>query len=54
MQMIIVGDGPYRETLERDMKGKACTFLGRIPQDEKLSTIYASSDIFVSPSTTGI
>ena len=49
--LIIVGDGPYRETMEKELKGKDAHFLGFRHGDE-LSTIYASCNIFAFPSTT--
>lgn len=51
--LVIAGDGPLREELERqaaDIKSKVL-FLGAKTHDE-LKTIYASSDIFVVPSIT--
>jgi glycosyltransferase involved in cell wall biosynthesis len=49
--LVIVGDGPYYEEMQAEMKGYNCIFAGYREGDE-LSTIYASSDIFVFPSTT--
>ena len=46
---VVVGDGPVREDLESLMPN--AKFLGYQSKDE-LSTTYASSDIFVFPSTT--
>ena len=46
---VLVGDGPIRSELEQLMPG--AKFLGYKSGNE-LSTIYASSDIFVFPSTT--
>ncbi len=51
--LVIVGDGPLREDLERqaaDMKDKVI-FMGAKTHDE-LKTIYASADVFVAPSVT--
>ena len=47
--MVIAGDGPAREELGRLMPG--AVFLGHLEKIE-LSQAYASSDIFVFPSTT--
>ena len=49
--LIVVGDGPYRETMQKELKGKDAHFLGFRHGDE-LSTIYASCNIFAFPSTT--
>ncbi len=49
--LVIVGDGPYRETMEKELKGKNAHFLG-FRHGEELSTIYASSNLFAFPSTT--
>lgn len=54
-QLIIVGDGPYRASLEQSLAdaGLAHTaaFLG-FRHGAELSAIYASSDLFIFPSTT--
>jgi glycosyltransferase involved in cell wall biosynthesis len=50
-QLIVVGDGPYRETMERELGGTGAHFLG-FKHGRELSTIYASSDLFVFPSLT--
>ncbi len=49
--LVIVGDGPYRKTMEQDLKGKNAHFLG-FRHGRELSTIYASADTFCFPSTT--
>ena len=49
--LIIVGDGPYRKELESKLFGYPVLFTGFLT-GEDLSKIYASSDIFVFPSTT--
>ncbi len=46
MRLVIVGDGPYRETLQKRMP--QATFLGYRSGPE-LSAIYASADLFVFP-----
>ncbi|MEM9084234.1 MAG: glycosyltransferase family 1 protein, partial [Planctomycetota bacterium] len=51
VDLVVVGDGPYRKVMEKELKGCDVHFLGfRLGQE--LSTIYASSDMFVFPSTT--
>jgi glycosyltransferase involved in cell wall biosynthesis len=47
--LVLAGDGPIRQKLERMMP--EAIFLGN-QSGEELSTTYASSDIFVFPSTT--
>ena len=48
-QLVVVGDGPYRPTMERELN--SVKFLGFRHGDE-LSSIYASADMFVFPSIT--
>lgn len=48
-RMVVVGDGPARESLEAMMPG--AVFLGH-QVGRELATIFASADIFVFPSTT--
>ena len=50
-EWIIVGDGPYREAMSRELSGRRAHFLGFRYGDE-LSALYASSDLFAFPSTT--
>ncbi|MEM8756854.1 MAG: glycosyltransferase [Planctomycetota bacterium] len=50
-ELVIVGDGPYRKEMERELKGTSTRFLG-FRHGEELSTIYASADLFAFPSTT--
>lgn len=52
-KLVIVGDGPLRESLETQAKeqGEKIVFLGAKTHDE-LKRIYASADIFVAPSIT--
>ena len=50
-ELIVVGDGPYRKEMSRELRKRRATFLGFRHGDE-LSTIYASGDVFVFPSTT--
>jgi glycosyltransferase involved in cell wall biosynthesis len=49
--LIIVGDGPYLETLREELNGTNSFFTGFLEGDD-LSAVYASSDVFVFPSTT--
>jgi glycosyltransferase involved in cell wall biosynthesis len=49
LAFVLAGDGPVREELRATMPG--ALFLGQLSGVE-LSTVYASSDIFVFPSTT--
>ncbi|MDR4506875.1 MAG: glycosyltransferase [Candidatus Brocadiaceae bacterium] len=49
--LIIVGDGPYRKELELLLNGYPVLFMGFLSGGE-LSRVYASSDVFVFPSTT--
>lgn len=49
--LVIVGDGPYRAQMQKELKGLNAHFLGFRHGDE-LSTIYASADVFAFPSTT--
>ncbi len=51
VELAIVGDGPYRARMTEELAGVPVTFLGFRHGDE-LSRIYASSDVFVFPSTT--
>ncbi len=49
--LIIAGDGPYRKELEQMLQGYPVLFTGFLSGAE-LHTTYASSDVFVFPSTT--
>ena len=49
VKFVIVGDGPYRKEAEK--KAENVIFTGYL-EKETLSTVYASSDIFLFPSTT--
>lgn len=51
VRLIVVGDGPYLPEMRRDLAGLPAAFTG-YKSGEELATIYASSDIFVFPSTT--
>jgi glycosyltransferase involved in cell wall biosynthesis len=47
----LVGDGPDRARLERELAGTGTVFHGTVTGEE-LAAVYASSDVFVFPSTT--
>ncbi len=47
----VVGDGPYLESMRSALSGTRASFLG-VRHAEELSRLYASSDLFVFPSTT--
>lgn len=49
--LAIVGDGPHRQQLEAHFRGTRTTFTGFL-HGEELAQAYASSDVFVFPSTT--
>lgn len=51
VHLVVVGDGPYREVMERRLSGMAVTFTGYLDGDN-LAQAYASADIFVFPSAT--
>ncbi|MEK6701280.1 MAG: glycosyltransferase family 1 protein [Planctomycetota bacterium] len=52
-ELVIVGDGPYRQTMTSELSGLATPvrFCG-FRHAQELSRLYASSDLFVFPSTT--
>lgn len=50
-ELLVVGDGPYRKTMERELRGHGAHFLG-FRHGHELSSIYATSDLFLFPSTT--
>lgn len=49
--LIVVGDGPYRSTLEQRLQGTPCTFTGFL-EGQDLLTAFASADAKLFPSTT--
>lgn len=51
VHLIIVGEGPYLEEMKKDMIQKPVTFTGYLA-GEDLAAAYASSTVFVFPSTT--
>src|SRR4029078_2826194 len=50
-RLVLVGDGPAREGLERSLAGRAVTFTGYLT-GEALATAYASADVLAFPSLT--
>jgi glycosyltransferase involved in cell wall biosynthesis len=50
-QLIIIGDGPYRKQMQEELRGHDAHFLG-FRHGAELSSLYASGDFFVFPSTT--
>lgn len=50
-QLIIIGDGPYRAAMSEQLALHDAVFAG-FRHGVELSTLYASSDLFVFPSTT--
>ena len=50
-ELVVVGDGPYRERMQQELRKHRAHFLG-FRRGAELSTIYASSDLFVFPSVT--
>ncbi len=50
-QLVVIGDGPYKTRMERELSQTRAAFLG-FRHAEELSMCYASSDIFAFPSTT--
>ncbi len=51
VQLVIIGEGPYCDEMKKRMSGLPVTFTGFLG-GEDLSQAYASSDIFLFPSTT--
>jgi glycosyltransferase involved in cell wall biosynthesis len=51
VELIIVGDGPYRKDMEKSLKGFSATFTGYL-NGEALVQAYQQADLFVFPSTT--
>ncbi len=50
-RLAIVGDGPARKALEKEFRGTLTRFIGLLTGDD-LAAAYASSDLFLFPSTT--
>jgi len=51
MELMVVGDGPYRAEMQQKLGAKGAHFLG-FRHGEELATIYASCDLFAFPSLT--
>ena len=49
--LLVVGDGPYRASLEQKLQGHPVTFTGFL-EGQELSHAYASADVKLFPSTT--
>jgi glycosyltransferase involved in cell wall biosynthesis len=50
-RLALVGDGPYREELEKHFEGTPTHFVGYL-EGEELASAYASADAFIFPSRT--
>ncbi len=50
-RLALVGDGPYRQQLEKIFEGTSTTFVGYL-SGEELASAYASGDAFLFPSST--
>jgi glycosyltransferase involved in cell wall biosynthesis len=51
VHLVVVGDGPYLHGMQQAMQGLPCHFTGYL-KGKQLSEVYASSDLFVFPSST--
>jgi glycosyltransferase involved in cell wall biosynthesis/predicted metal-dependent phosphoesterase TrpH len=51
IHLVLVGDGPYRQALERKLAGRPATFTGFL-EGQELSAAYASAHVKLFPSTT--
>jgi len=51
IELIVIGDGPYRQQMESNLVDLHAHFLG-FRNGVELATLYASCDLFVFPSTT--
>jgi glycosyltransferase involved in cell wall biosynthesis len=51
VRLVVVGDGPYLKEMKESLSGLPVTFTGFL-DGEELAQAYASSDIFIFPSTT--
>jgi glycosyltransferase involved in cell wall biosynthesis len=52
VDLVVVGDGPYLETMKKDLDGTPGVLFTGFMEGEKLAALYASADIFAFPSTT--
>lgn len=50
-ELVIIGDGPYRAQMQRDLGDARVRFLG-FKYGQELSALYAACDLFVFPSVT--
>lgn len=50
-QLVVIGDGPFRDAMQRALANDDAHFLG-FKHGTELSTLYASGDLFVFPSLT--
>jgi glycosyltransferase involved in cell wall biosynthesis len=51
LHLVVVGDGPYLAAMKEALKGLPATFT-KFLDDDELAQAYASSDLFISPSST--
>lgn len=51
IELVIIGDGPYRAEMEQKLATQGAHFLG-FRHGTELATLYASCDFFIFPSTT--
>jgi len=51
IELIIIGDGPYRNDMEHALADQGAHFLG-FRHGQELASLYSSSDLFIFPSTT--
>lgn len=51
LHLVVVGDGPYLNEMREKLAGYPVTFTGYL-EGEELAQCYASSDVFVFPSST--
>lgn len=51
-ELAVVGDGPYRTALEREVRGRRDVRFTGVLHGDELATAYASADVFVFPSLT--
>ncbi|CAH9061252.1 unnamed protein product [Cuscuta europaea] len=49
-RIAFIGDGPYREELEKMFSGTGCAVFTGMLSEKELSQAYASGDVFVTPS----
>ena len=49
VRLVVAGDGPRRAALERRAVGLPVTFLGFVPQRQRVATLLASADVSIAP-----